>query len=258
MGLYDFKGQKEDGTVNEEGKCAPQGRAYYDSERWAWGFFKLTNGSGGSAGVLTLAAGSKVRLFQFGMGEDASGAGFPAAASSTVLNTVHDTNVHKNNGLNGVSIRSCGLVIGEPCTLSAAASSGTTVLTIGGDIALDGYRDEIFRRISEHGRVDFVRFADEEADEKQSVSYGLGSILRNPDHRGTYRDANTPNVGGLPGMPLPLARTFDIPVATGNQRPFALDVIFKRSVVIPARSTAVSGDIYVPVGAFLEVDTFGA
>jgi hypothetical protein len=242
MGLYRFEGQMPDNTDCGT-SCEKVGRGNYDDSRWQRVFVKLTNASG----VLSAAAGQTVEAFKYGMGEDATGAGYPISGSSPILFSADDTNVHKNNGLHGVTLLACGVALGDPCTLTASASGGFTVLTVGEDAAQDGYRATILRRVSEYFRVDLVRCADESADEGQSRTFGLGSILRNADHRGSYRDLETPNVGGFPGMPLALARRFDIPVAKSNERPFKVQLVNKRALSIPARSSAVSADIYVPV-----------
>lgn len=246
-GLYAFQGQKPDNT-DCGAECSKVTRANYDEERWQTGFLKGTV----AAGVITFAAGQSVELFRFGMGEDASGAGFIKSSSADVLFGVADTNVHKNNGLHGFSVRSVGVALGDLCTLTASTGSdGKTVLAIGEDINADGYREKVLRRLSEHCRVDLARCADEASEEGQARTFGLGSILRNSSHRASYRDLNTPNVSGMPGVPMPLARAFDIKPATGTERPFKVVLKIARALTIATRSDAVTADQYVPVTVFL-------
>lgn len=253
--LYIFANQKPDAGIlcGSGGKRMKGARAQYDSARYQRGYLVFTVASG----VLTLAAANEVELFRYGVGETAAGAGFPAHSGADVLFSVDDTNVSRDNGLNGVTIVAAGVRIGEPHYITTSAAAGHTVLRIDSGVELAPYRDSIIRHIAEYVRMDFVRDADEE-DEQQSVSFGLGALLRNPAHRGSFADADFPHASATPGLPVGMGMRFEIPRADGeNDRPFAAKLINTNSLRIATQTTAATATVYVPVTVDLEVERLG-
>lgn len=250
--LYTFPNQKPDAGIicGVGGKRAKGARAQYDSARYQRGYLVFTVASG----VLTLAAANEVELFRYGVGETAAGAGFPAHSGADVLFSVDDTNVSRDNGLNGVAIVSAGVRLGEPHYITTSAAGGHTVLRIDSGVELAAYRDSIVRSVSEYVRMDFVRDADEE-DEQQSVSFGLGAIIRNAAHRGSFADSDFPHTGATPGLPVGMGMRFEVPAADGAEdRPFAVKLVNTNPIRIAAQTSNASATVYVPVMVDLEVE----
>lgn len=240
QGLYESDRQLPAGAVCAIDGCKSGSRAAFVSERFQRGLIALTN----TAGVLSLAQGNMITLFQYGREEDASGAGFPASSKFRDA----DTNVSKDNGLHDVVVYSAGIEFGEPHYITG--SGDTFVVADGDEIA--GYRDAILRNLSENLSVLAIHCPDE-----NNITHTLGNPGRNPSMRG-FKDQTFPTGNGaVPGVPLLLQRAIDIPAAEGNKRPFSVTVTAARAMSWAARSTVVTANVYVPITVTFEVKPRG-
>lgn len=234
-GLYESARQLCTGDACSLDGCESGTRGGYLSERFQRGWIALTNASG----VLTLASGASITLFQRGVGGDASGAGYPASA----LFRDSETNVSDDNGLQDVSIYAAGVELGDPHYITG---SGDSVI-IQDPVELEGYREGLLRKLGENLSILAIKCPNETA-----TVHSLGCPVRNPSMRG-WKDQSFPNAGGMLGLPSLLSRVIDIPPAKGTKRPFSVTVTAARGMSFDARTTVTTETVYVPITVSFEV-----
>ncbi len=221
------------------GTCGPNALAAFVSERFQRGYIKLTN----AAGALSIAAGSSIQLFMYGVGEDAAGAGYGASTKFTYS----DTNLDAGNGLAGVNIVAAGVEFGVPVYI--ANSSGTLSISNGSEI--DGYQTDVLGVLADQLSVTLVT-----CPQGTKTIHNLGSPLRAPSMRGR-KDTSFPTGGGNPGVPMLFAQKVWVPEPKGNTRNFAVDITVQRALSWAARTAVTTGDLYVPIVVTLEVENLG-